>query len=410
MHTVIVADDLTGAADAAAPYVERGQRVVLLPWRDPGPDPGWLRAFDTDVLVVETDTRSCPPDAAFERLERVGLLLAAAELTPGWVVKKVDSLLRGPIAREVQALRSTLGVRRCVAAPALPALGRRTRGGVQYLDEVPVGRGGGDPRAGAYSPEVARAVGLRTTRTIRPGAPLPADGDVVIDAGSDADLDRVVSALGEPGPSTLLVATSGLTSALARAGRSVTPGAAPPPGSAGAGRSVVVLSLTPAPAARAQVEVLTAVPGTEVVALDVAELLAGAATVPLAQEVAAATARAAVTVVHTVGELPEHADPAPLRAAVLRSIVAVVGALGPEVDVIANGGDATRGVVDAVGADRIDVLAALAAGSVLLRLPDGRRVVTKSGSFGPPTTLADLVAVLAAGPVAVTSPSVGVAR
>lgn len=59
MRCVIIADDLTGAADSSAALADRGASVIVLPWSD---DEGAslaraLDADDVDVLVVETDTR-----------------------------------------------------------------------------------------------------------------------------------------------------------------------------------------------------------------------------------------------------------------------------------------------------------------------------------------------------------------
>ena len=53
-------------------------------------------------------------------------------------MKKVDSTLRGPLAAEIEAALAASGRTRAVVAPAFPATGRTTVGGVQHLDGVPV--------------------------------------------------------------------------------------------------------------------------------------------------------------------------------------------------------------------------------------------------------------------------------
>src|SRR3954470_4256505 len=136
---VIVADDLTGAADSAALLTRRGPTWVVV---DPVGD--WPQ--NAAVLAVDTDSRHTDPTTA---AARVAAATERAAGRGGQVVKKIDSTLRGNIADELRALRDVhvppgrRPVREVlprdsdrvlmVVAPAFPATGRTTRGGVVYV-------------------------------------------------------------------------------------------------------------------------------------------------------------------------------------------------------------------------------------------------------------------------------------
>ena len=117
MRVAIVADDLTGAADAAAPFAARGLRTVVALSLD--------AVIEADVVAIDTDSREAPaPDrvaAAFRALP--------AEM----LVKKIDSTLRGHLAVEIDAaLEETRA--EAVVAPAFPAMRRVIRGGRLLVD------------------------------------------------------------------------------------------------------------------------------------------------------------------------------------------------------------------------------------------------------------------------------------
>jgi D-threonate/D-erythronate kinase len=114
----IVADDLTGALDAAAPFAARGVRTVVALGVD---DLGVALASGADVVGVSTDSREIPPDAARRAVaECMGRLPRGLS-----VFKKIDSRLKGNIAAELDAIPH----QRALVVPAIPAFGRRMRNG-----------------------------------------------------------------------------------------------------------------------------------------------------------------------------------------------------------------------------------------------------------------------------------------
>lgn len=114
----IVADDLTGALDASAPFAARGLSTVVA--LGPGDLPAALEG-GADVVGVSTDSREVPADAA-----RQAVADCIDLLPPGLpVFKKIDSRLKGNIAAELDAVT----FRRALVIPAIPAFGRCVRNG-----------------------------------------------------------------------------------------------------------------------------------------------------------------------------------------------------------------------------------------------------------------------------------------
>ena len=79
---------------------------------------------------MDTDSRSCTPEEAGKRAAAAARLLQAAGAQ--WIYKKVDSVLRGQVTAEVEAVMTQLQLNRALLLPANPSLGRVIRDG-QYL-------------------------------------------------------------------------------------------------------------------------------------------------------------------------------------------------------------------------------------------------------------------------------------
>lgn len=114
----IIADDLTGALDAAAPFAGRGLSVVVALAH------GALAravALAPDVVAFSTQSRDVSEAVAVARLAEVAKQLPVGAR----IFKKVDSRLKGHIAAELTAL--TPGA--LFVAPAIPDFGRVVRSG-----------------------------------------------------------------------------------------------------------------------------------------------------------------------------------------------------------------------------------------------------------------------------------------
>ncbi|MCB1491623.1 MAG: four-carbon acid sugar kinase family protein, partial [Rhodobiaceae bacterium] len=114
----IIADDLTGALDAAAPFAaSRGGVVVAT-------HPAALDAAlarTPDIVSISTRSREIAPEVARDIV--AGVLAALPPGTP--VLKKIDSRMKGNIAAELEAF----GEGPKLVIPAIPDLGRVVRDG-----------------------------------------------------------------------------------------------------------------------------------------------------------------------------------------------------------------------------------------------------------------------------------------
>ncbi|MDQ0189038.1 four-carbon acid sugar kinase family protein [Alicyclobacillus cycloheptanicus] len=131
----ILADDLTGAADAAN-YFRTDRRRVRVSFSPVSP---WTLSFGPDVVqVFDSESRVLTSDEAAHRVGGAAKLLAASVQQPFFLFKKVDSTLRGHIGCEIEALLAATGRTHAVLAPTLPAHGRTVENGRLFVHGVPV--------------------------------------------------------------------------------------------------------------------------------------------------------------------------------------------------------------------------------------------------------------------------------
>ncbi|MDT7972894.1 MAG: four-carbon acid sugar kinase family protein, partial [Armatimonadota bacterium] len=122
MRWGIVADDLTGAADAAAPFATAGLRtcVVLEPVVLP-------KRYDCIALDAEARWRT-----ADEAAERIASFVAKLRDADGLMLK-VDSTLRGFVGAMVKAAWQASRRHWALFAPAVPTQGRLVRDGQLFV-------------------------------------------------------------------------------------------------------------------------------------------------------------------------------------------------------------------------------------------------------------------------------------
>jgi uncharacterized protein YgbK (DUF1537 family) len=133
-HCLLIADDLTGGADAGVQFAKRGLKTLLVPLRGES-DPLAARPA-LDVLVINTITRGLPPAEAFDILS--GLLKNFDPKRFPIVYKKIDSTLRGNIGSEIDAIMRQTNLPLCFLAPSYPEQGRTLAGGIMMVGEKPL--------------------------------------------------------------------------------------------------------------------------------------------------------------------------------------------------------------------------------------------------------------------------------
>jgi len=338
----LVADDLTGACDAGAPFAQSGfsASVVL--------DPARIADCNSDLLAFSTETRNAHEDEAVRQVE----LACDRLIQDGRLVlfKKIDSVLRGSPFAEVQAVRGKLGGAEVLLTPALPAQGRL----------VVEGR--------------LRLVDPTTGRRLEPEQEIPrAEGVRVVEAASDADLRRAVTVALEESPPPLFAGSAGLAEALAAELASRLLKQTSPPSVEPSSQPALLVVGTEHPVTEAQVAVL---------------LRAGAAIGKSLGEVTREPLRASTLVRLTWGTPP---DLGPVAA---RLRAGDVGAL------VLSGGATARYVLDSLCAGEVILGGELEPGTAWGRIRGGAAdsitTVTKSGGFGAEDLLLRILQVVAA--------------
>lgn len=183
---VVLADDLTGAAELAALAQQSGLHAALLTT----PPKGRIKA---DVLVLDTGTRTLSAPAAARRLRQV--LRALARQPHSGLFKKVDSVLRGNVLVELETCLRTLGLSRTLLVPCNPSLGRIIHNGTYFIAGRPLHRTAfaRDPLHPRRTANVRRLLlaGHRSQTPVHschPADPRPVDGITVGEARSPAEV------------------------------------------------------------------------------------------------------------------------------------------------------------------------------------------------------------------------------
>lgn len=191
----ILADDLTGALDSAAPFAAHDD-PVRVSWRA-----DVLR--DASRSALDTESRNVAARAATARVRASLGRLCDADMG----FKKVDSLFRGNTLAELATCASSSSFRSLVIAPAFPEQGRITRGGTQ----IAAGPNGAAVRIDLVDGLARHDVPVQVFGR---GRPLPEEGVLLCDAETGADLaDIAVTARGLRRP-LLWCGSAGLARAL----------------------------------------------------------------------------------------------------------------------------------------------------------------------------------------------------
>ena len=132
---LLIADDLTGGADAGAQFAKRGLKTLLIPFRGEDAVPPAAQPAQ-EVLVLNTASRSLPPAEAFRMLSN--LLKSFDPKRFPILYKKIDSTLRGNIGSEIDAILQETNLPLCFLAPSYPEQDRVLVGGIMMVGEKPL--------------------------------------------------------------------------------------------------------------------------------------------------------------------------------------------------------------------------------------------------------------------------------
>ncbi|PLX88678.1 MAG: hypothetical protein C0619_12175 [Desulfuromonas sp.] len=382
---VIVADDLTGAMDAAAPFAKRGLRVCVLP------TPDTLEAallHSPEVLSISTTSRHATPECAAAIIGQLFELLAP--LRPRILFKKIDSTLRGNLIVETAAALKASERSHLLFCPAVPTQGRTFSGGRLYLNGVPleataIGR---DLRS---APPKGRLADL--FRQVFPQADISAGSTVctsaeatplqpqiqLLDAETQEQLRSIAQTTTPLQDSALFVGAAGLAEALAETHSGTTPVMSPGPCSEGIGLFVVG-SRTPESAEQVQ-RLITKHPAAYVLELaddrplDFAE----------APSLLPASQLSKIIVLKAPPKPPvDPLDPDRVAAALAATTAKILERVKISF-LCVTGGDTVFSLLDELKTERIDVCGEIQPGIVYGRIYSSAgslTLVTKAGGFG----------------------------
>jgi D-threonate/D-erythronate kinase len=399
---LIIADDLTGAADCGIAFAKVGLETVVV-WDHGAP------AESPPVLSIDTDSRRLPAAAAAEA-QRMALVAA---YRPGVsVYKKIDSTLRGQPAAELVSQLAWLAGRRggaapsAVIAPAFPATGRTSVDGRilvngRPLEETPLwARDHTYPSA--RLPDLLAAAGLTTEvvplALIQRGEAALKDAlsdacrrkvtAIVCDAAGEADLATIAAASLPLADQVMWVGSGGLAGHLARLVSRGQTGQHPPLPAPG---PVLVAVGSLAEASRQQADHLVAAGLVEPIMVAAEDLFAG----PEGQgwrdiesDLTNALAQGSDLLVEIAPALQPNLSRGPELALqfarMLAPLMPAVGAL------VATGGDTARALLSQMGVRGIRLLDEVEPGVPLGVTigPRGLPLISKAGAFGDARTLA----------------------
>jgi D-threonate/D-erythronate kinase len=177
---VVIADDLSGAAELAGAAAGQGFKAEV--------HTIFNSASEATVIAVDTDSRSLSANEARRNLEEVARSVAA--VSPAWIYKKCDSVLRGNVLPEIRGIMEGAGKKRAVLISANPFRNRVVRKGIYYVDEKPLAE-----TVFARDPEHPRRTSV--VKELLGGG---LDGVETPDAQSEADL---ITAADQLDPDTL---------------------------------------------------------------------------------------------------------------------------------------------------------------------------------------------------------------
>ena len=211
---IVIADDITGAAEIAGIAFNTGQQVRLL-CADGAVCCDMVATNRTTVIA--TDTRSMTEAEAVAETRRIASSFLTSH-SSFLIYKKTDSALRGHVVAELTTLMQATGYQRAVYLPANPSKGRTIRNGIYYIKGVPIAK-----TDFSFDPEFP----ARTSSLPERFPEAEARGIVMPDAESEEDIRRIVAQYDDG--QTLFAGAADLFTCLVGSGTLSSPPTAPSP-------------------------------------------------------------------------------------------------------------------------------------------------------------------------------------
>jgi D-threonate/D-erythronate kinase len=124
----VIADDFTGAAEIGGIGLRHGLKVLI--------ETEVNNPVNVDLLIIATDTRSMDAIDAANYIS--GLTRKLLQLSPAFIYKKIDSVLRGNIACEISAQMQAMGRDKALIIAGNPVFNRIIRYGEYTINGIPL--------------------------------------------------------------------------------------------------------------------------------------------------------------------------------------------------------------------------------------------------------------------------------
>ncbi|MDI9861157.1 four-carbon acid sugar kinase family protein [Flectobacillus roseus] len=184
---LVIADDLTGAAEIAGIGLRYGLKVRVCT--------EIIQEVTEDLLVISADTRSLTENQAVTKVEY--LIKSSQQYKPSLIYKKIDSVLRGHVLAEIKAIQDFLVQKNCLIVPTNPSMGRRIQDGKYYVGDKLAHETAfaHDPEFPIQSSEVINMLRAKPTDQVRILAQpiLPLQGITVAEVTQKEDLTKWAS-------------------------------------------------------------------------------------------------------------------------------------------------------------------------------------------------------------------------
>ena len=130
----VIADDFTGASDAASFLVKSGNKVILLT------DIPTSMDYDCDCIVVGLKIRNVESNEAIRQVSKVMDLFEKINVEKYYYkyCSTFDSTPKGNIGPVMDYLLDRIGISFSILCPSLPVNGRTVKDGVLYVNGVPL--------------------------------------------------------------------------------------------------------------------------------------------------------------------------------------------------------------------------------------------------------------------------------
>jgi uncharacterized protein YgbK (DUF1537 family) len=412
---LVLADDLTGANDTAIQFVKQGFSSLVIV-NAGSADAGLFGSHD--VISVNSDSRRLNPEEAYKVVHKIVKQFEAGF----FVYKKVDSVLRGNPGQELGAVMDALDIPLGLAAPSFPANRSVIENGMvsNGTNAVEVFAGGtGKKTENIPLNEIRNGVDAVTafinsregTRVFVADAVTDDDLKIVYKASAALARPHVLS--GSAGLANQLACglTCGLTCGLGKAGASVKPAALSP---------ALIIAGTRQGETAAQIEAFSKTFPGSLVRFDVSMAANGnvAACGGVENAIAGAFDEASRRIKQNA-KLPEGKQPCVIAVSSMFAPTEPAGgyaegdaasaviceALGVLTEklmdsfefpmLLTTGGDTSLAICRRLGINAIEPLAEICPGIPLGRIAgglyNGHFIVTKSGRFGNPYSLVEII-------------------